>query len=702
MPIDLMPISPNLEIKTIYRPDIDGLRAIAVLSVMVYHLNSAWLPGGFIGVDVFFVISGFVVAASLATSRTESFTSFLAEFYARRLARISPALVTVLTLSALAAALFIPNAWLSQLSDDTAKYALFGLSNWVMQSNTDTYFAPRAEFNPFTHTWSLGVEEQYYLVAPIFVFFWLRSHHQGQTSKKKLAAGVLGMFVLLSIAYSVWNTELNPTVAFYSIVSRFWELACGALLFMLTQRPSGEVVQGKGSLHGAGAWLGLAFVTFSLIFSQASNFPWPWAALAVVGSVFIIGGDTVRPIGVVRGLLANKGMVWIGKRSYSLYLWHWPIFVIMRWTVGLDTPLHFFLAISLTFVLAILSYVLIEQKLRHNRWVEARAKWVRIVLFLAVSGLSLCLITHLFSHRDRYTLSRVVKLSADWYATGRMNYPEVGERKCSVELEDLPLAGGRETRYLPKRCSSEPRYHKKIYVMGDSHAGMLASQLEQISAEEGVAVSLFTGPGCNFIDFRAAMDAAHRTAECLTFTEQMTQYVLSSAQPGDIVILSSLRLQRYGDQWANFGISDMYDFMYGPHAQASRLAAFEDAKKWLQPLVSKQLNVVFPAPTPIFKAPPFRCSDWFNQSNPICIGQNQQTKSDLERLRQPVVSSMKDLAAIYPSIHIWDAFPILCPDDVCYTERGGRPMFFDGDHLSAYGNRVVYPSFKANLIELLR
>lgn len=129
---------------TTYRPDIDGLRAIAVLSVMIYHLNSAWLPGGFIGVDIFFVISGFVVTSSLAVSEANSFYQFISEFYARRLARILPVLVFVLIISAMASTLFIPSAWLSSLSDTTALSAFFGLSNVVMQHNLDTYFAPRA------------------------------------------------------------------------------------------------------------------------------------------------------------------------------------------------------------------------------------------------------------------------------------------------------------------------------------------------------------------------------------------------------------------------------------------------------------------------------------------------------------------------------------------------------------------------------
>jgi peptidoglycan/LPS O-acetylase OafA/YrhL len=688
--------------QTVYRPDIDGLRAIAVLSVMIYHIHPAWLPGGYVGVDVFFVISGFVVASSLAASRADSFSAFLGEFYARRLARILPALVTVLITSALMATLFIPNAWLSELSDNTARYAFFGLSNWVMQTNTDTYFAPRAEFNPYTHTWSLSVEEQYYVLAPLFVYFWLRAYRSGQVTRARLALGVLALLTLTSLAASIWLGKLHPTTAFYSIASRFWELACGALLYLLTQgrQPVASTMPRQTSWHAAAAWLGIICIAIGLIYAQADSFPWPWAMLPIAGTLLIMGGAHLGPVGTVRRMLAAPLTVWIGKRSYSLYLWHWPVFVLMRWTVGLHTTALFSIAVLTTFMLATFSYRMIEQPLRHNVWIESRAKWLRIAGFLLMPVIGIYLANHFFAHRERYSLSSVVRASNDWYASGRMTYPNVGTRQCAVAVEGHALAGGQESRYVPQKCPDTANSSKKIYVLGDSHAGMLTSLFEQISAEQGITVSVFTYPGCSYIDFNAPMTAEHRTAECLAFAQAITQHTVNTSNPGDIVILSSLRLRRYGDQWASFNIVDMHDVMYGPNAMPARLAAVEDAKKWLQKFADKQLQVVFAAPTPVFKAPPFRCSDWFNSANPICVGQNQQSRSDLEKLRQPIIVSMKVLGQTYANVHIWDAFPLLCPNDVCRTQKDGRPLFFDGDHLSAYGNLVIYPQFKAMMMSL--
>lgn len=691
-----------------YRPDIDGLRAIAVLSVIIYHLSNAALPGGYVGVDIFFVISGFVVTASLAGSQGSSFSAFLGEFYARRLARILPALVAVLIFSAVMATLFIPNAWLSELSDSTAKFAFFGLSNWVMQTNTDTYFAPRAEFNPYTHTWSLGVEEQYYVLAPLFVYFWLRAYRRGQVAHARLALGVLALLTIASLFASIWASTSQPTAAFYSILSRLWELASGALLFLLTcgrhacaslnPVPSWRM-RSQAMLLPVTAWLGLISIVTGLVYADPSKFPWPWALLPVLGTLLLIGGAAFGPADAIRRALAAPIAVWIGKRSYSLYLWHWPVLVIMRWTIGLNHSWLIAVAMACTFALATLSYRFIEKPLRHNLWIEGRTKWVRITGFILLPVIGLLFVTHLFDNRVRYSLSRVVKSSVDWYVGAQMPYPNVGDRSCEVSIEWHGIAGGTESRYVPRECQDKTT-KKKIFVLGDSHAGMLAPLFDQIAAEEGVQVSIFSYPGCSFIDFNAPMAVPHRPPGCLEFTSAVAQQTVKSASPGDIVLLSSLRIQRYGDQWASFNRPDMYDFMYNPQAMPLRLAAVEDANKWLQPFADQQLNVVFTGPTPVFQAPAFRCADWFNAINPICVGNNQQNRSELEKLRQPILANMTALGQTFSNVTVWDAFPLLCPDAICSTQMAGRPLFFDGDHLSAYGNLLIYPEFKKAMMAL--
>ena len=259
-----------------YRPEIDGMRCLAVLSVMIYHLHGEWIPGGFTGVDVFFVISGFVVTGSLGASSAQSLPRFIAEFYARRLARIIPALVAMLVIAATLATMFIPPAWLSYLSEATVKYAFFGLSNWRLMLNADTYFEPKAEFNPYLHTWSLGVEEQYYVIAPFVLFGALRGLNCFISIGRKVFLSIFALGTLASLLLAVTFTASRPESSFYFIGTRFWELGAGALLFLL-QPTWGKTIGGKAWAREAIGWVGMLCVVTGLVLANPAAFPWPSA-----------------------------------------------------------------------------------------------------------------------------------------------------------------------------------------------------------------------------------------------------------------------------------------------------------------------------------------------------------------------------------------------------------------------------------------
>jgi peptidoglycan/LPS O-acetylase OafA/YrhL len=212
---------------------IDFLRAIAVLTVVLFHLNASWLPGGFVGVDVFFVISGYVVTCSLLGRGSTSFAAFLSSFYARRLVRIYPALVCCLLLTFAVSVLFIPAAWLSMSMWWTGLQAFLGVSNIGMTFGVDGYFSPRAESNPFTHTWSLGVEEQFYLLFPVMAW----SLIQCRTDRGfRWLLALLTALSVVSFGIAAWYGSHAPLKAFYLIQSRFWELAVGVGLAALHSR----------------------------------------------------------------------------------------------------------------------------------------------------------------------------------------------------------------------------------------------------------------------------------------------------------------------------------------------------------------------------------------------------------------------------------------------------------------------------------
>jgi peptidoglycan/LPS O-acetylase OafA/YrhL len=682
-----------------YRPDIDGLRAIAVLAVLIYHLQSSWLPGGFIGVDIFFVISGFVVSASITKLDTRNFWSFSAQFYARRLARIVPALVIVLCVSSLAATLFIPRAWLSELSNETALYAFWGLSNWRLQTNTDVYFAPRAELNPFTQTWSLGVEEQFYLIAPILFYLWVRGQNPQNPRMQQGALLIFTIFGVVSLLACAWFTASQPTIAFYSIVTRFWELALGALLCLgsthqfskLNQSVRTEVI---GKIL---PWLGLFLIGLACLASQPVLFPWPWALVACVGTLCILGGIQVNTMHPLRKALALPPWVWIGKRSYSLYLWHWPVFVLMRWTIGLESPLQLGFALGLTLLLAMTTYRFVEQPIRHHRLVQNRSRAAVISGLLVMVFIGFISTLALFANHASVSLSQVSRHANDWHP-GSLRSLATNQPSCTMTQVIEPFHGGTQRIIQAKECQSTPTT-QTIYLLGDSHAGALIPLFEELGAQFGFTIRVFSFQGkiatpyaCSYLDLQAPMHFG-RAPGCLTFNEAVRDYVSTHARSNDLIVLASLRMPRYGDQWASFGIHDMAATINTPIAQDLRLQAAAEINVWLKPLLQSGAHTIFIAPSPVFRAPVFRCADWFNANNPICVGQNRQTRADLETLRKPILQAMEVPAQQIPGVLIWDPLPSLCNEKNCEALLNGRPLFFDGDHLSNYGNLILYPNF---------
>lgn len=356
--------------KTAYLPYIDGLRAWAVLSVMLYHLDARWLPGGFAGVDIFFVISGFVVSVSVANRGPMSLGPFLLFFYARRMRRILPALVAALLATALVSTLFIPASYLSDRNRTTGLLAFFGLSNVILGAPGGDYFSPKAEFNPYTHTWSLGVEEQFYLLFPLLFHAWRAGGKRRYASAALFAAGLCA-----SLAWSVWARPAMHAQAFYLIFGRFWELAAGVLLYQCVARagrPAGRPAAAFGI--EAGVWASAVAVLAGFVASKPALYPFPGALVPVAGALGLLGLLHGRArASPVRAALEQPALRFVGRISYSLYLWHWPVFVVFRWTLGLDSAGGKTSALLVACALATASYRFIETPLRRGGAAARRA-----------------------------------------------------------------------------------------------------------------------------------------------------------------------------------------------------------------------------------------------------------------------------------------------------------------------------------------
>ncbi|WP_455133507.1 acyltransferase family protein [Microbacterium aurum] len=359
-----------------FRPDIEGLRAVAVVAVILDHLF-AWPAGGFIGVDVFFVISGFLITGLLIREFDRSGRISFADFYRRRARRILPVSALVVIATVAGAGLAFPVArWGDTLVD--ALWSFFFMANWHFGFIGTDYLLGSGQISPLRHYWSLSVEEQFYLVWPwviILAFLLARkiapqrdtTPARRRTPTLVLAAGAVAVIVA-SLAWALYETSTTPTMAYFSTFSRGWELGIGALLAIIAPL----LPSMPQALRTALSWLGIGGIALSLfIITPESPFPAPGALLPVLATaVVVLAGTGARgekaPSNVI---LTNPVSAYLGKTSYSLYLWHFPVIIILGAVLPVS-PMYFALCLALTVLLSVFSFHFVENPVRHSNWFE--------------------------------------------------------------------------------------------------------------------------------------------------------------------------------------------------------------------------------------------------------------------------------------------------------------------------------------------
>ncbi|AOJ03946.1 acetylase [Burkholderia mayonis] len=688
---------PRTREKTAYLPYIDGLRAWAVLSVMLYHMDARWLPGGFSGVDIFFVISGFVVSSSVANLGPISFGQFLLFFYARRMRRILPALVVVLLVTGLIATLFIPASYLSDRNQKTGLLAFFGLSNFILGATGSDYFSPKVEFNPYTHTWSLGVEEQFYLIFPFLFWAWL-----ARKNRKYLSTALIAVGLCTSLSWAGWVGPAKHTQAFYFIFGRFWELAAGALLYQRVAFSGFSAAEPARSSAAAGikagAWASASAVLAGFVMSKPDLYPFPGAIVPVAGTLGLLGLLYGRgPAGLISTILESRVFRFVGRISYSLYLWHWPIFVVFRWTIGLDSTSSRACALVLAFALAVASHRFVETPFRRGSSARRVPRVVVVACGLGLMAGGAGLSSMLAVAQPALSLSTVARNRLDWYPYGADTNPAYPG--CLADVDNRDVHGGRLWIYSRKHCDLPPESRHRVFVIGDSHAMAYAGMFKQFVVRTGITVYSYNNAGCPFVSLQPWREGGD--PGCRRYGDAALTDMLSKLAPGDVVFLPSLRLPRMITQWAFVGDEAARQLLFGGAAAAQRNRAVADAIPVLRDIERRGASIVLEAPTPIFRMVPYRCSDWFNRHNAICERGPLVSRREIDELRAPVLESYARIAAQVPNVHTWDPLPLLCPEKTCSAYDGKRPLFFDGDHISGYGNLRVLPGFEAFVRKLI-
>lgn len=613
-----------------YRPDIDGLRAVAVLSITLFHFDFRRVAGGFVGVDVFFVISGYLIGGMvLRQYRADNFQ--LGEFYERRLRRIVPALAVALLGTTLAATLVLLPVPLEQYAA-TLMAATLSVSNVYFWLNTD-YFAPAAASQPLLHTWSLGVEEQFYIIFPLLL--WLLHRF------KLPSDGALAALALSSFALSVAITQSNPLFNFYSLPTRAWQLLLGALVASTAER-----WRWSDSAREVAAIAGLGMIAGSILtMLPTTPFPGLTAVPATLGTALIIAAGTKAPTLVGRAL-SLKPVVFFGLISYSLYLWHWPVVVMIREYMPeawLRMPERF-AGLALAVFLGWLSWAFVERPFR-----STKVSGKRIFLFSGSSAVVLVGIAAIIlvgqGLPQRY--------SPDVQRVAAYLDPSKSEDRsdCIIGLY------GRLEDFDERRCLRAAKDRPNVLLIGDSHANHLRGGLEHRLV--GANVLQASAAGCRTL----IMPGSSQTETCARFRRFLFER-LARDPPAKTIVLSNF--------WSEDG-----------------LPALAKTLDWLR---ARGFTVVLAGPIPRYESP-------LPQVVALALVRNDH--GIIARNRIPGIAQLDRQFASVAERHgarYWSLYAALCPKGRCTAISEAIPVQFDSAHLSGVGSRLVVQEFPSDLM----
>jgi peptidoglycan/LPS O-acetylase OafA/YrhL len=651
-----------------YRREIDGLRAVAVLPVILFHAGISMFSGGFVGVDVFFVISGYLITTIIVSERREERFSIL-RFYERRARRILPALFLVLACSFPFAWLWMSPAQFSDFGRSLAATALF-ISNVHFWEHTG-YFAPDAEIQPLLHTWSLAVEEQYYLVFPLILLMLGRFRPWVYTL-------VIASMALASLALSEWGWRNEPDANFFFTLSRFWELLVGSLcaIALLDRRPWRSNLL---SLFGLGLIVGAI-----LGYDDTVQFPSLWALAPVGGTALII--LFARSDTIVATVLSLRGFVGIGLISYSAYLWHQPIFAFARIRSLVEPAPALMLGLALvSLILAGLSWRLVEQPVRRRRnpVIEGRVKLLSVSAagIVAVFALGLAVYFKSASWQPWPLDPRVLQAGFD---------------RNDRLAQCLPLYDGFNWRGLAGDCSDiKGQDRVNVALIGDSHADQFARALRD-SPDRRFNFYQFTVNSCPPFD---GLRANNRS--CDRYKKQL-QRALNEIGI-DVVIIAS--------RWTSYATGRKFDNGEGgvekgnvnsfilddlrPGSQAFRDALVARFQHGVETYLQSGYKVVLvhPVPEAGWNVPKmaFKLTHFQGRSlDDIALSTSHQ------RFRErnlAVISAFRELNAdnliqVRPAEALCDTLIA----GRCANIAEGRVLYYDDDHLSTAGAGLVVPS----------
>ncbi|MFT4177987.1 MAG: acyltransferase family protein [Thermomonas sp.] len=622
-----------------FRPDIEGLRAIAILLVVAAHAGVPWLAGGFVGVDVFFVLSGFLITGKLVQEVAQTGNLKLLPFYVRRLRRLLPALLLMLLIVGMASTwLLSPSAQLDQFS--AARMAALWLSNFHFALGNLDYFDAGSETNLYLHTWSLGVEEQFYLVWPALVI-WLLAR-DGERGVARLKIGMVAV-AAASLLACLTLTRTEPLLAFYMMPMRAWQFATGALAWLVftRQRQGTSLTPRLASVLGVS---GLMLIVASGLLLDA-NRPYPGACALVptLGTGLIVLAGSVTGRQWAYRVLSLPLLQWLGRISYSWYLWHWPVLLLGYALTGSHAPWYRALLVVISLGLAALSHALVEAPMR--RW----RKWLdHPRTALAVSLACMAAIGALAHYWSDQAARSAQSPRMQRYAAARTDAPIIYSMGCDDWYRSANV----------RICNfgDEKAEHTAVLI-GDSHIGQWFPAVNKALDKPGWRLLVMTKSSCPMVDapiFYARIGREY--TECAQW-RHVALLKIKQIKP-NLLVFGSAYAAYTPEQWTE-----------GTARVLNQISPATD-----------RVFLLLDTPSLPFNGPDCLAAhamrpNWLAGFG-TCAAPAASTQA------QAVKKRLRAAATRFPNVTLLDMTAHICPDGLCRAELHGQVVFRDNQHLS--------------------